>query len=581
MKIPLMVSLSNHLSVLRQALQPGSGEPQDERNNHPFSGQLPSIWLAALIVCIASILPFLSTLPAYFLGDDFGLIWLLSQKPPLHFLTLFTSPWTETIYGYRTDELRPTLALSYQIDGVWAGAASPIAYHVSSILFHVVNSLLVLGIARRVVGLKVLASGFAGVIFALMPVHVETVSWISGRADSIPTIFYLSSFLTYAIWRQKGTGFLYMASIVLFFFALFSKQSAITMVGTLALYDILVNRKLPWASWTQPLGYVPYGVLTAGYLGLRLALFNNAVREEMLSMNKVREFWDLQSAYLQMLVSGVYFPRFDTAMQIIAVVLCGLILLVAAIELFQRKRERRPLSWTMLLCFGPAWWALSVIPLLVTNYLSSRHLYLASVGLAIVLGLAFEMLWSSRNRLWHYSGAFAGITLVLGYTLVLLWAVGQWNGVAALSAKISSDVRQEALTAPEGSLLVLDVEGPGATPRIWTWLWGFSLPYALMPPFEPPEVTKRVSIISPPYAYCCQFAQWYEHVRNTTVSWSARTDSPPVIILDWDDSTGPPTRRSDSEQPQLRKQVQTFAGAPSPEELHKMLDEVLRQVDGS
>jgi len=535
--------------------------------------------LVAFMVCVAAVVPFLSTLSGYFLGDDFSLIWLFWQKPPLHFLTLFISPWTETIFGYRTDELRPFVELSYQVDAAW-GAASPTAYHVSNIIFHAVNALLVLTIARRVVGLSLLASCLAGMLFAVMPVHVETVAWISGRADSIPTLFYLSSFLAYATWRQKSAGWLYWASLVLFFCALFSKQSAITMLGTLALYDGLIRRKLPWASWGDVLGYIPYAVLTIGYLGLRVALFQNAIREQTLTTGRLVEFWQWQGTYLQMLVSGFHSVRVDLIIMVVAVVLYVFFLYAAFTELRQAKEGRGPLSWAAVLYFGPVWWTVSVVPLVATSYLSARHLYLASAGLAIVLGLAFEALRYARRSLWRYAGAVASAGLFLGYTLSLLWAVGQWNGVAALSEKMSRDVEHEAMAAPAGSLLILDVPPAGATPRVWTWLWGFSLPYALQPPFMPAEVTERILTVSAPEIYCCQLLQWYAHTQRSIAAWSAQTARPPVILLAWDSSTRSLIRQSDVEHPSLSSLVQSLAGAPSPRELDILLRAVLRQAYG-
>ena len=544
------------------------------------SQRLRWTWLAALVVGVAAVVPFLSTLSGYFLCDDFGLIWLFSQKPPLHFLSLFTNPWTETIYGYRTDELRPFVELSYQVDAVW-GAAFPTAYHISNILFHALNALLVLAIGRRVVGLSLPASCLAGVIFAVMPVHVETVAWISGRADSMPTLFYLASFLFYAIWREKRTGWLYWASIGLFFCALFSKQSAITMLGTLVLYDGLIHRRLPWSSWAQFLGYVPYAVLTFGYLGLRLVLFDNAIREQAITLGRLGEFWQWQGTYLQMVVSGIHSPRFDTIVLVVAAVLCVLFFYAASAELRQQSSGRGPLSWTMLFYFGPVWWTVSIAPLAVTNYLSSRHLYLASAGLALVLGLAFEALWSSRRRLWRPAAILVSAGVLFGSTLVLLWAVGQWNGVAALSEKVTRDVGNEAMAAPEGSLLLLDVSPIGATPRVWTWLWAFSLPYALQPPFMPTYLAERVSIVSAPEVYCYQLQQWYAHTQRSIATWSARTDSPSVIVLAWDSSTRALIRQTDVEQPSLRSLVQGLAGAPSPRELDILLRAVLRRAYGS
>src|SRR5439155_14646597 len=87
--------------------------------------------LAIVAVCLAATVPYLSTAGAYFLGDDFGLVHLFMRRPLAHTLTLFDRSWTETIYGVRTDELRPTLAFSYQLDGV-LGGGRPVAFHLTS-----------------------------------------------------------------------------------------------------------------------------------------------------------------------------------------------------------------------------------------------------------------------------------------------------------------------------------------------------------------------------------------------------------------------------------------------------------------
>ena len=103
--------------------------------------------LAVITVCLAAIVPFLPTLHGYFIADDFGPVQLLSSKPALHFLTLFTQPWTESIYGLELDELRPLVALSFQVNAA-GGAASPLLYHLTNLLLHAANTCLVLALAR-------------------------------------------------------------------------------------------------------------------------------------------------------------------------------------------------------------------------------------------------------------------------------------------------------------------------------------------------------------------------------------------------------------------------------------------------
>src|SRR5205814_711564 len=116
--------------------------PRESQRARPVDFDSRSIpfapWLSTIAVAVAAALPYLSTIRSYFIADDFGLIQLFSSKPTFHFLTLFTSPWTETIYGSRTDELRPFVELSYQFDSL-LGSGNPVGYHIDTIVLHALN----------------------------------------------------------------------------------------------------------------------------------------------------------------------------------------------------------------------------------------------------------------------------------------------------------------------------------------------------------------------------------------------------------------------------------------------------------
>jgi hypothetical protein len=91
------------------------------------------------------------------------------------------------------------------------------------------------------------------VIFVLLPIRPESVAWITGRVDSLPTLFYFASFLLYvrsirpkrtSHRREPASGRLSLLwSVILFFAALFSKQNTITMVPALVLFDWVVRRR--------------------------------------------------------------------------------------------------------------------------------------------------------------------------------------------------------------------------------------------------------------------------------------------------------------------------------------------------
>src|SRR4051794_17388220 len=87
---------------------------------------------ACLAVVMAAALPYLQTAHGYFLGDDFGLVWLFHRQVPLHVVSLFTRSWDAGVYGDVPDEIRPLVALSYQVDFA-TGSGAPLAFHVTNI----------------------------------------------------------------------------------------------------------------------------------------------------------------------------------------------------------------------------------------------------------------------------------------------------------------------------------------------------------------------------------------------------------------------------------------------------------------
>jgi hypothetical protein len=540
--------------------------------------------VVALAVGAAAVLPYLSTLGGYFLGDDFGLIQLLSPKPPFHFLTLFAAPWTETLYGGPADELRPLLALSYQLDARW-GAAWPAGYHVTSVALHALNALLVAALARGAARLSLPAAAFAGALFAVLPIHAETVAWISGRADSVPTLFYLSSLLAYAWWRRTGAARLYWCSLGVFFLAVFSKQSAITMVATLVLFDLLVERRRLRPCWSSVRPYLPFAALTAGYLALRYILFGNAIREPTVGAGTFLSFDRVQALHLELLAFGAeVLPRgrfYTRAINGVAAGAAVLALLAVWADLRAVRSGGGHRIRGRLLYFGSVWWLVSTAPLLVT-YTSPRHLYVAAAGVAVALGVALDALGGARRRLWRAVGVLGAGALVLAYAYQSGVAVAEWNASAAVSQQIGADAEHQAGAVAEGSLLVLGAPARRAGAGRVTWVWGYALPYALRPPFTSPEVMGRVFVVAPPRLWCCAEepdgtlrAWWLEETQRAIRAWSEQTEARPVVALLWDPRTGALVRRSDAESPSLRGQILGLAGAGTAGELCARLRAVL------
>jgi hypothetical protein len=472
--------------------------------------------LLAGVVAAAAALAFVSTLRQWFIGDDFGLIRALYDKPALHFFSLFTGTWTDGVFGVRPDELRPFVALSYQVDA-WGGATNPLGYHLGSIAYHVVCSCLVLALARVAGRASAPAALAAGLFFAWHPAHAETVAWISGRADSIPTLFSLGALVAYAAWRRRPRAGNYALALLLCFCALFSKQSAIVLPATLLAFELLLERRdgRTFGRWLAPV--LPFAALTAGYLGLRQYLFGNYVREQMWSVEMVRTFLRRQPAYVDALLTPAVVATDEVTTRGLA--LLGAAILASALLVLLRWRgARRSRTLDAAVFFGPVWYVFAIGPLAVT-YFSPRHLYLASAGLAVTLAVLLDRLADGRSRNARLAVAASAAVLLSAHLMALRAHTACWNQSARASHALTLEAQRVAREAPPGSLVVIDA--PWRTRE--AFVWGWTVPFALQPPFAPEDLTRRVGVVGHYGTYCCPVDAWLRDLRGRIGAWSDAT----------------------------------------------------------
>ena len=499
---------------------------------------------AIAAVCLAAVVPYLPTVNDYFIQDDFGVVWLLSQKPWSAFPGWFISTWMDHIWGYTPDEIRPFPAVTYQLAALW-GAASPVANHLMNIALHAGNGLLVLAVARVVAGLGLAAATCAALVFVLLPSQSESVAWVTGRVDSMPAFAYLAAFVLYALWRQRGDPRTYWAAVVVFFVALFTKQNAITFGPAIVLFDLVVGRRPIRVSWGWAKPYVPFALLTLGYLALRFVLFGEVARESQLSLANLEYFGTLLIRHLRRMMFGDV--SYGTPV---------LWLAVGALVLLLLRTAPRTTIY-----FGGIWWLLGVAPVLVAVYESPRHIYLASVSWAMLVGLALDV--SARRpapyratlyrATLYRATAVSAALLITFYTVQLTRVVAEWGTRARVSRQAVADLEREALAAPQGALIIA-----AAPVRSWEW----ALPFVLRPPFAISPLEARVTVITPQLLHCCR-SEWEDFTRRTLRGWLARGGRPPVIALRWDAETGALFRNTDREEPYLRPLLEVIAGTDS------------------
>jgi hypothetical protein len=550
-------------------------------------------------VALTAILPYLQTVPGYFLGDDFGLIWAFYHQDPLNFLSLFARSWDAGVYGDVPDEIRPLIALSYQVD-FFLGSGGAVSFHLSNILFHVLSSLLVLSLARVVGRLSWAGATLAGACFAVMPTHAETVAWISGRADSIPAIFYLGALLGFAGWRRYGFAWAYGAALACCFLALFSKQYAITIPLLVGAYDLILDRRLPRPTWRYVLPYLPFVVLTVLYLGLRYYLFGNALRENVMPPDRFAAALVYTVAnQVEILFFGVFVledlpPDVLRVVRTVVALTIALTVLPGLWAVHPSAGSGRPGDslTSRLVFFGPVWWLINVPPLAVT-YATSRHLYLPVVGLAVIVGIVFDALCQRAGSRQRIVGPVLAAPVLAVCVVRLIDPIGEWTASAAISGKMARELQAEARAAPPGSLIVVgaprtaDIAPPSVSLQSlqnispWPgqpWLWSWASPYAHQAPFIPDDVARRVAFVAPLVIDCCGPEQWFGRSRATIAAWASRPEPAPLVVLAWQPTTGALVRYADADTPCLLGRMTPLATVTSAEDLDKGVGDLIRAV---
>jgi hypothetical protein len=160
----------------------------------------------------------------------------------------------------------------------------------------------------------------------------------------------------------------------------------------------------------------------------------------------------------------------------------------------------------------------------------------------------------------------AAVVAIALYLVPLYWSLREWTMMADVSRKAVRDLRDTALVAPAGSLVIV-----GAPSRSWDW----ALPFAARPPFTRTNLYDRVFIVSPRSLSCCT-APWFEETRAAIRDWSRGGARESAIVLRWDPDSGALTTARSADLPQLTVLARSLADIGRPEDLDKNL---LRMID--
>jgi tetratricopeptide (TPR) repeat protein len=212
-------------------------------------------WLFAIGIAVIVTLVFLPALRNGFVSWDDEKNFL--ENPRYRGLGLANLRWMWTTFhlGHYVPLSWMTLGLDFDLWGMDAAG-----YHATSIVIHALNSVLLFVLARMLFRLALSeassravdwAGACAALLFALHPLRVESVVWITERRDVLSLFFYLVTIIAWlgAVTVAERRSRLYWGSVALFLCALLSKATAMTLPAVLLLLDVYPLRRLTASNW--------------------------------------------------------------------------------------------------------------------------------------------------------------------------------------------------------------------------------------------------------------------------------------------------------------------------------------------
>ena len=148
-------------------------------------------------------------------------------------LTLGGFRWAFTT-GYAAN-WHPLTWISHMLD-VQLFGANPHVHHLTNLLFHLANTLLLFFVLHRMTK-AVWRSAFVAALFALHPLHVESVAWVAERKDVLSTFFWMLTMCTYWYYAERQSVRRYVPVLIFFVLGLMAKAMLVTLPFVLLLLD--------------------------------------------------------------------------------------------------------------------------------------------------------------------------------------------------------------------------------------------------------------------------------------------------------------------------------------------------------
>ncbi len=312
-------------------------------------------------------------------------------------ITLKAIKWAFTTS--HTGYWHPLTWLSYMLDWQLFGPNAG-GYHFTSLVFHIANTLL-LFIVLRLMTHRFWPSAFVAALFALHPLHVESVAWVTERKDVLSTFFWLLTMWAYARFASRPKVAGYLLVVALFALGLMAKPMLVTLPFVLLLLDYWpldrLGPKCKKAGTKYSLAYllIEKIPLFTIILASCIVTFINAKEIGAIRLTEDYSFpirlANTSISYMQYIIKmvwpvrlAVFYPHPGPNVSILYAVISAALLLAVTILVLRLAKNRR------YLVTGWFWYLGTLVPVIGlvqagAQALADRYSYITLTGLFIII----------------------------------------------------------------------------------------------------------------------------------------------------------------------------------------------------
>ena len=354
----------------------------------------------------------------------------------------------------------PLTWLSYMLDWQLFGS-NPGGFHLTNLIFHIINTLLLFLVLKRMTGV-LWQSAFVAALFALHPLHVEAVAWVSGRKDVLSTFFWLLTMAVYMWYVKQPRVYRYLLVLLFFMMGIMAKPMLVTLPFVFLLLDYWPFdriKRVDWKTISQLiLEKIPFIILAVVFsviafftqrnagaitefndFGLRFRLYN-ALISYVKYMEKM--FWPSRLS--------VYYPHPGENVSILYALISAVLLLAITIFVLRLAKNHR------YLFTGWFWYLGTLLPVIGLvqvgpHAMADRYSYITLTGLFIIIA------WGLPELLGKWVSASPQRKIVLWeFSLIVIFALTVCAYIQTQYWKNSMSLFEHSLRVTENNYLMID-----------------------------------------------------------------------------------------------------------------------------